>query len=251
MSAPFYFHARAFWGAFDVSYSTPGYSGAALVSAGASAAPGSGAGVRRAQLRFSRTPPSTFDDDVAEMHFDFMNITGGTPDDTWTDTDFTDLEGYLSTWFGAVAGRMHTSHHLEEVRWYRIGTGVTPPNPAERITAFGAGGTSSSPMLPPQMAASITIKTGTRKQWGRTYFPGLTDNSHTSSGQLGTGTVDDLCNATDALAVSAKTKEFYLGVLSGVAGSFFTAEQIQVDDVADVIRSRRWRNSTYKKILPT
>jgi hypothetical protein len=251
MSAPDYFHFRAFWGAFDVTYTTPEYTGSALVSAGTSAAPGSGVGVRRAQLRFARTPPSTFDDDLAEMHFDFMNITGGDPDDTWTDTDFSDLEGYLSTWFTAVAGRMHTSHTFQEIRWYRIGTGVTPPNPAERVTAMGAGGTASSSMLPPQNAASITLKTARRKQWGRTYFPGLTSSSHTSAGQLGTGTVDDLAAATDALAVSAKTKQFYLGVVSDVAGSFFAAEQVQVDDVSDIIRSRRWRNKTYVKVLPT
>lgn len=245
-----YFHMRAFWGAFDVSFGTPEYTGSALVSAGTSAVAGSGAGVRRAQLRFTRTPPGTFTDDVAEMHFDFMNITGGTPDDTWTTTDYTDLEGYLATWFASVEGRMHTSHVWQEIRWYRVGTGVTPPNPAERVTLTGSGGTSSSVMLPPQNAASITLKTARRRQWGRTYFPGLTTSDVTGNGQLGSGTVDDLANATDALATSAATKQFYLGVLSGVAGSFFAAETIQVDDIADIIRRRRWRNATYRKDLP-
>jgi hypothetical protein len=201
-------------------------------------------------LRFTRTAPGTFTDDVAEMHFDFMNITGGSPDDTWTTTDFTDLETLIFAWFTAVEGRMHTSHVFQEIRWYRVGTGVSPPNPAERVTLSGAGGTASSVMLPPQIAVSITLKTSARKQWGRTYFPGATTSSVTGNGQLGTGIVDDLANATDALAAGAATKQFYLGVLSGVAGSFFAAETIQVDDVADVIRSRRWRNATYRKDLP-
>lgn len=249
MSTP-YFHMRAFWGAFDVSYGIPAYSGSALVSAGSSAAAGSGVGVRRAQLRFIRTAPGTFTDDVAEMHFDFMNITGGTPDDTWTTTDYTDLETLISAWFTAVAGRMHTSHTFQEVRWYRVGTGVHPPNPAERVTPMGAGGTASGTMLPPQIAASITLKTSARKQWGRTYFPGLASASIIGNGAIGTGTVDDLAGATDTLAAGAASKQFYMGVLSGVAGSFFAAEVIQVDDVYDVIRSRRWRNATYRKDLP-
>lgn len=241
---------RIFWGAFDVSYSTPEYTGTQIKSGGASAVTGSGVGVRRAVLVFNRTPPGTFTDDVADMHFDFMNLTGGNPDDTWTTTDFTDLEGYLNAWWTSVKVRMSTSHSLREFRWYRVGTGVIPPNPAQRITPVGTAGTSSGSMLPPQCACAITLKTGRRKQWGRTYFPGLPAGSVTGNGQLGSGTVDDLATATNALLQSAATKGFNLGVTSDIAGSFFTADHIQVDDVVDIIRRRRWRNPTYRKVLP-
>lgn len=251
MAGSAYFHMRAFWGAWDTTVSLSSYSGTALKSAGTSAVSGSGVGVRRAQLRFLRTAPGTFTDDVADMHFDFMNITSGDPDDTWTTTDYTDLEGYLSTWFTSIAGRMSTTHTWQEIRWYRVGTGITPPNPAERVTLTGAGGTASGAMSAPQNACSITIRNAAPRHWGRTYFPGLPAGAWTGAGQLGSGTVDDLCGATDALAVSAKTKEFYLGTLCPSLGSFLSAEQIQVDDVSDVIRSRRWRNVTYRKVLPT
>lgn len=249
MAVP-YFHMRVFWGAFDVSYGTPEYTGAALVSGGSSAAAGSGVGVRRALLVFDRTAPGALSDDVAEMHFDFMNITGGAPDDTWTTTDFTDMETVIGTWWASVKDRVHTDVTLREIRWYRVGTGVTPPNPAERITPVGVAGTSTGQSLPPQVAISITFKTARRKQWGRTYLPSITTDALTTDGAISTTVVDDIAAATGALATTAAAGEFYLGVTSNVAGSFFAVEQIQVDDIFDVIRRRRWKHATYRKVLP-
>lgn len=244
-----YFHLRMFWGAFDTTYSTPEYSGSSLLSGGTSAAVGSGVGVRRAVLVISRTAPGSFTDDVAEMHFDFLNITAGVPDDTWTTTDYTTLETNIAAWWTSLHSRVHTSHVLREIRWYRVGTGVAPPNPAERVTLIGDAGTSTSTMVPPQNALTVTLRTARRKQWGRTYLPGLTTGAYLGNGAVGTGTVDALANATATLLTTSASSDFHMGVLSGVAGSFFTAEAIVVDDVGDVIRHRRWRNPTYRKIL--
>jgi hypothetical protein len=152
-----------FWGAFDVSYSTPAYSGAALVSGGASAAAGSGVGVRRAELVFSRVPPGTFADDVAVMHFDFINFTGGAPDDTWITSDFTTMETHLGAWWTAQKPYISSDYTLKEIRWYRVGTGVPPPNPAQRVTPIGTAGSSGGIELPPQVAASLTLRTRVRK----------------------------------------------------------------------------------------
>lgn len=239
-----------FWGAFDVSYSTPEYTGASIVSGGASAAAGSGVGVRRAVLVFTRTPPGAFTDDVAECHFDFLNITSGVPDDTWTTADFTTLEGLLSTWFTGFYGMVSTLHTFSEVRWYRVGTGVVGANPAVRVTPNLTAGTSSASMLSPQTAVSITMKTARRKQWGRTYLPGFTTASLGADGVISTTAVNQVAVATDGLITAAQGSDFYGGVLSDVAGSFFATEQVQVDNLYDVIRRRRWRNATYKKILP-
>jgi hypothetical protein len=246
MSAPDYFHMRVFWGAFDVSYTTPEYTGAAITSGGSSAAPGDGAGVRRAQLVFDRTPPGAFTDDVAVMHFDYMNITGGSPDDTWITSDFTDLEGFLSTWWTGVHPFVTSRVTLREIRWYRVGHGVVGSNPAERVTTVGVAGSSSSQELPPQCALSLTIKTARRKQWGRTYLPGLVSGSLATGGTYDPTSVDAIGTYTAAMAASCVTKQFYMGVMSLTAGSFFTNEQVQVDDIVDVIRRRRWRNPTHR-----
>lgn len=245
-----YFHMRIFWGAFDTSYSTPEYSGAALVSGGPSAVAGSGVGVRRATLVFGRTPPGTFTDDNADCHLDFMNITGGSPDDTWTTGDYTTMETHINAWWASQKGFHSNKVTLNEIRWYRVGTGVVPPNPAERVTPVIVAGGSSLDELPPQVACSVTQRTARRKQWGRTYLPGLTSGWLAASGTIDSAVVDNTCTNMETLLLAAGADDFKMGVLSGVAGSFFTTEQLQVDNIADVIRRRRWRTPTHRKILP-
>lgn len=245
-----YYHARVFWGAFDLTYNTPEYDTASTHSGGTSAAAGSGVGVRRVELIFDRDPPGTVTDDVAEVHFDFMNLTGGHPDDTWTTTDFTTLETAILNWHAAIQSVLTSGQTFREMRWYRVGTGVAPPNPAARVTPVGASGSSASAAMPPQCAISITQKTARRKQWGRIYVPGCTEAAVGAQGSINPTVVDQFGLATHNLGTAAAGHEFYMGVLSKVAGSFFTTEHVQVDDVWDVIRSRRWRNATHKYISP-
>lgn len=239
-----------FWGAFDTTYDIGAYSGAGKVSGGASAAVGAGTGVRRAVLRFTRTPPGVSTDDVAEVHHDFINYTGGTPDDTWTTADFTTLETALVNWWVAIQGHISNDYHFSEIRWYRVGTGVFPPNPAERVTPMAGSGSSGAAALPPQVAISITYKTAARKQWGRTYLGGITVPALASHGAIDPDLCDTLGTATDALVAEAFSHEFLHGVTSKVAGSFLATETIQVDDVFDVIRSRRWKHATHKYDTP-
>jgi hypothetical protein len=241
-----YFHLRMFWGAFDVSYGTPEYSGVALQSGGASAAVGSGVGVRRAVLEFTQTAPGTIVDDKRVTHFDFLNLTGGAPDDTWIDSDYSKLEAQINAWFNGISDHVSQEAAWVTVKWYRVGTGLFPPNPAVRVTPVAGAGTSASTVLPPQVAMSITFKTARRPQWGRMYLPSLTTNSLGTHGSFSAAACDQIGAATDGLVKAAKGDDMHLGVLSKVAGSFFTVEQLQVDDVADVIRSRRWKNTTHR-----
>ncbi len=243
------FRLRAFWGGFDLSYGTPEYSGATLVSAGASAVAGSGVGVRRCIVRTARVAPAGIADD-ADMHFDFMNLTGGAPDDTWTAADFTTLEGHLNTFLASANGVMSTSYTVHELRWYRVGTGIVPPNPAERVTSVNHVGLLSTTQLPPQVACSMTLRTARRKQWGRTYLPGLAVGAMASDGTLANASVDLLATAMQTLGDAAATDDFRWGVLSAIAGSFFVAERVEVDSTLDVIRRRRWQTTRRRTILP-
>lgn len=245
-----YYHGRVFWGAFDVTYSTPEYSGAALVSGGPSAVLGSGVGVRRAVIEMSQTAPGTVVDDKRMIHWDFMNLTGGAPDDTWTTTDYTDAETPLIAWLGAIAPYVTQEATFTAIKWYREGTGVVPPNPAERVTPISVPGTGASLTMPPQTAVSITLKTARRKQWGRTYLPGVTSVGLGGRGAITTSVVDALGAATNTMVLAANSHDLHPGVLSKVAGSWFALEQIQIDDVWDVIRSRRWKNTTHRYLSP-
>jgi hypothetical protein len=234
-----------------VTYSTPEYSGAALVSAGTSAVAGSGVGVRRAVLEFSQTAPGTVVDDKRMIHWDFMNLTGGAPDDTWTDTDYAGLETILQSWLTGIQAYITQEGTFTAIKWYREGTGVVPPNPAERVTPISHQGTGASLTMPPQTALSITLKTARRKQWGRTYLPGVTSVGLGGRGAVTTSVVDAIGAATNTMVLAAIAEDMHPGVLSKVAGSFFTLEQLQIDDVWDVIRSRRWKNTTHRYQAPT
>lgn len=245
-----YFHLRMFWGAFDTTYSTPEYSGSALVSGGPSAVAGSGVGVRRAVIDFSQTAPGTVVDDKRQIHWDFLNLTGGAPDDTWTSGDYSTLETILEAWLTGIQAYITQEGTWTAIKWYRVGTGVVPPNPAERTTVISSQGTGASLTMPPQTALSITLKTARRKNWGRTYLPGVTSVGLGGRGAITASVVDTIGAASNTMVNAAIAADFHPGVLSKVAGSFFTLEQLQIDDVWDVIRSRRWKNATHKYDAP-
>jgi hypothetical protein len=250
MVAVSYVSLHMFWGALDLDAGSGAYTPSERVSGGPSAVEGEGIGVRRVLLKITPPAPGGFTDDVRVMHFDFLNLTGGAPDDTWTDTDYAQAETAVENWFGAVQSCLSTTYTFHEARWYRIGPGVNPPNPAQKVFAVTNVGSSSSAELPPQCALSITLKTAARKQWGRTYLPGLTTAMLGGFGLADSTKVNLVGAATDALIAEANTHDLHLVVYSPTKQAANTVESVQVDNVIDVIRSRRWRNATHKYVTP-
>jgi hypothetical protein len=247
-----YSRFRFLWGAVDweggsESPYTTAQTGTTL---GTSAAPGVGVGVRRCVLTFDRTAEIAGADD-AECHFDFLNITGGDPDDTWTPTDYTTLEGYLDTWYGSVKSRLTQYQTLSGYRWYRHGPGINPPNPAERVTTRSVAGTSTADALPPQCAVSHTFRTGVRKSWGRTYVPGLTEGYSSAAGTILATDVDAFANALATLYASSNSHDFPMVVVSFHLSAVLAIEAVEVDSLIDTIRRRRWKHAAYRKIINT
>jgi hypothetical protein len=246
-----FIRARFNWGGIDLTFAqseTPSYATTQIVTAGSSAVVGSGVGVRRATLTLDRQT-ARVGADPAAMHFDFMNTTGGAPDDTWTSADFTTLEALIETWFNLVSTYVPSGYKFTGISWHRVGTGIHKPNPAERLylpatpnTGLGAA------QNPPQAACSITFRTGVRKSWGRTYLP--FGQALIAPAKISTTTVDGIANATSSLVTSAATADFQLVVVSAPLHSALVVEKIEVDDNVDVIRRRRWKQSTYRKIVP-
>lgn len=186
------------------------------------------------------------------MHFDFLNTTGGTPDDTWTSGDYTTMEGHLEDFFDTVKVVWHPGFKLTDFNWYRVGSGITPPNPAERMAHLASPivGTGSTALMPPQVASTITFRTASRRSWGRTYLP-LGGAALTSSAvMLDSTVVDLLAGAADTLVTDAASDDFALVVVSATKQAALNVEQVEVDDNVDIIRRRRWKSSTYRKILP-
>lgn len=239
---------RLLWGAFDFETEQAKYPQYALTQyaeLGDSAAAGGGIGVRRATLIFDRSA-ETVSDDTCEMHFDFVNFTGGNPDDTWTNADYTTLETALTTWHTAVKSNIATGTKLARFSWHRVGPGVPKPNPAERITDITTpvAGTATRACAP-QIAMAISLRTPVRKSWGRTYLPWAA--AAASNGRASTSEADALVASTITLAAAAKSNDFGLVVTSAALNSALLVENIVCDTTFDIIRRRRWKHTSYKK----
>lgn len=248
-----YARLRITWHGIDVQGGSGNpYSDAQTVDGGDTALPPDGVGARRAICVIDRTSAHAAADE-ALMHFDFMNLTGGDPDDTWTSGDYETMEDLLTTFFEAIAVVWHPGYKFSEVRWYRIGHGVPKPNPAERIFTLTSPvvGTGSTALMPPQVASTITFRVGKRRSWGRTYVP-IEGASLTTDGlTLDPSVVDLLVEAADDLVTSSVDEDFHSGVLSMHDSAFYLTEAVEVDDVVDIQRRRRWQHPTYVNVIPT
>jgi hypothetical protein len=246
-----YSRLRMLWGALDWQAGSPvPYSTAQTLSGGTSAVASGGIGVRRCILVIGRTTAHS-GADVAECHFDFLNITSGAPDDTWITSDFTTLEGYIDTFWTTVKQYVSPGYQLQEYRWYRVGAGVVKPNPAVRVLTktVPVVGTGTSNLLPPQVACSLTFRTAVRRSWGRTYLP-LTGVALAAGEVFGTSLVSTVAGAANTLLTSAAGSDFVQVVTSLHLNAALAVEQVEVDNVPDIIRRRRWKQQSARTILP-
>lgn len=243
---------RVLWGAFDWQEGSDNpYADAETKSGGAAADPGTGhIGVRRATLFFDRSSYSPADDDMT-VHFDFLNMTSGEPDDTWITSDFTGLETLLTTWWGQAKGQSDPKTKLREIRWHRVGPGNDPPNPAVRIyvlpSMVAGSGTAGASVA--QVACSVTFRTAVRTSWGRTYIP-FNGVAPDAQGRWSTTLVDLVATYTNALLVSAAAADMHLVVTSLAKSAALNVERIEADDVPDIVRRRRLKHTVYRKLLP-
>lgn len=216
---------------------------------------------RRCVLRFSRVAPTGLREDAAQFDFEFLNFTGGVVDNTWVDADFTALEGYIDTWWTAVKAICSANIILDEYRWFKFGPslplsakGNEEPGPPVRVVDKNVPGSiaaGTAQPLPWQISASVTFKTAVRRRWGRIYVPGLTTTQSDAYGRIFASARTVLANATDALFASATTNDYAPVVYSPTRRSAYGIEAVQVDDVWDVIRSRRARETGARTIVNT
>jgi hypothetical protein len=195
------------------------------------------------------------------MGIDIANITGGTIDGTWTTTDYTTCETALDTCLTALKPHFLPTLQVSEYRWYKRRfnpmTETKPfqdSGPPERVTPKAILGTSSA-FLPRQVACTITERTAWPKHWGRGYFPFGNGAALTTSGRIGTTVVDAIEGAFQTAYATMQAAEFFpvvpvTQVNKDPVRGLLQVTQLQVDDVPDVVRRRRLRNPSYRKIGP-
>lgn len=229
--------------------------------------------LRKLQWRLSRAPGGRTED-LDVMNFHFIKAPSGTPA-AWVDgTDLPIIEAAFGTFTTAVKSFWFPFTHSDQFRWYADGpafyalngdgTAYVPigDNPALRITEVDVPGTASSTTaLPPQVAATITEKCSARRHWGRFYIPMQSSGSTDATGLLASATVTTLVTATVALYNTCRASSLIpvvwsiqkpvrpkrpSGTLPAQPAKAYEITSVQVDDIADIMRTRRYRSGVNK-----
>jgi len=250
-----------------VTYAATQYDyGAEIPAVGGDAADPTAGSWRRWVFHWANNSTLDAADDQA-FTIDIVNITDGHLDGTWNDADYDYVSGILGGLASNIGPHVVTSLTCTELKAYITGynpyTNSKPfahsgaPDRVYPMAVQGGGGA----LMPPQACSTITEETPSRAHWGRFYTPTLGSASYASTGHLATAVVDALAQAAhdayETLAqnqflpvVATTTSGGSAGVpgkptrvLSGVTG-------IRVDNVGDVMRSRRLKNYTHRVVLP-
>lgn len=235
---------------------------------------------RRQVWKYQRNTPLGTEEDYALWGVDIVNVTSNTIDSTWTEGDFALVEAAASELAQALSGMQASHHTLVERAYYMrafnpdipwgqpVPRIVTDPDTGEqeemnRFVRGGppvfrqaltlAGGATPSG-APYQAAMSVTLKTPTRKHWGRIYLPGLAGTATPgTNGRFSTAACQQVANLFAEYAADLSANDFYLSVTTTqhekkYAAAHHAVREIQVDDVPDVIRRRRPRQASVRSI---
>lgn len=218
---------------------------------------------RKLQAIFGRASGGAVPEDSAVCTFHFLKLTAGAPASAWVEADFTALETAFDAMWGSIKVKYYETTKLKQLRWYRAGPqrdeelgapGRTGP-PVRVVDRNVAGTVAASWPLPPQVAVSVTEMTTDPKAWGRFYLPAPAVLVLDLSGRLEVSNQTLIGNAADTFYESALTNGTPAVVYSSLKSSrltkagltlpakaarALTVDKLQVDDLLDVIRSRRW-----------
>ena len=225
---------------------------------------------RRVQLEFSLSNAALVDEDVRVITFHHIKLSGGTPTGTWDAGDFSDLNAAYDAFWAAIKGWYPTLLKLTSIKYYRAGPQLEPPQPPAHVATRDVAGTSGASSLPPQVALSVTEKAGSKKNWGRFYLPAPAILGPSSaavvaaSGRPATAFTTAIADAADTLYEAGLTAELPFvvyratlaagrehkgsGTLAERPANAQTVDELQIDDVFDVIRSRRYEQPTLRTL---
>lgn len=218
--------------------------------------------LRKLQVSWERTPGTGVPQDAAMCTFHFLNITAGVPDASWITADYTTVEGAFDAYWTAILANYSTEVKLKEYKWRPDGPAFRPfgssLSPTVRITPRAVAGTGSgSQGLPPQVALSVTETTGAtfiahdvegvgdqvRNRWGRYYLPAPIA-AGTQWGRVSPALQTAVANAAETFYETCVTAQIVPVVYSPTTGHAWSVQEIHVDDIWDVIRSRRYTTPT-------
>jgi hypothetical protein len=160
---------------------------------------------------------------------------------------------------------------LVEYRFYRGYNGDGTPGAVDYVKTVSSPGTSTSSMLPPQIATTITELTDERRHWGRFYLPGLSLEALADDGSMSNAAITKIINAAETMyeawgAITDVTPIVWTRTSHPISynamapprwrptwlfpsGTSYSApaalavQSIRIDEILDTQRRRRWESA--------
>lgn len=205
--------------------------------------------------------------DIAVTTHHFLNLTADAPDASWLAADYTQVEDAFTVFWNAIKGLYTVDMVLGELRWYADGPAFKPRgttvSPMLRATTKNLAGTvaESTGMCPPQTAITVTEVTAARystvaregrpsqlrHRWGRFYLPApaitVLGAGPGVAGRLTAAAQTTIANAAQTFYNACRAGNQLVPVMySPTNGNSYTVDELHVDDILDVVRSRRYEN---------
>lgn len=213
--------------------------------------------LRKAQIRWGRDGGAAAGSDDAVTTHHFLYAPAGTPSSTWAEAQFLAVENALGAFWTSVKVYYTSRTVYKQVRWYKAGPQIGLAGAPVRVVDPNVSGSGAATLfqMPPQVAMSVTEKTADPKSWGRFYMPAPESTTSETYGRISAGLQTTLANAADTLYEACVSSSVMPVVFSTAKASRTSAggttlpasaaralpvHQLQVDDLFDVIRSRRW-----------
>jgi hypothetical protein len=205
-----------------------------------------GPGVDLVQLVIDRQAISV-NEDVAVITMHCRGVQAALPDDLFPldDAGRDDFNAKITAWWGLIQPMLPTGYKLTVAKFYPLPAAAGEPmGPPHKTYTHNASGVSGAPLLPTQVAMSVTFITDQRKTWGRFYIPGTNPNALTG-GRWSHSDMQAVADATHHLT-DRSGNGGCLTVWSRKEWTHHDPQTIQVDDIPDVIRSRRLKSTLFR-----
>jgi hypothetical protein len=214
-------------------------------------------GASRLTITFKRSEPAGLEDDLLAPGMWIAKIAG--PEFSYVPiAELPAIETIVSTALGLIMEQTPNDITATSYVWHqyhenlprdKTGRGQKP-GPAVRVTPINIVGVGAGQKLPDQVAFNTTVRTASRKHWGRTAWPAPSSAQlQQDYGRWANAHVDAMAAWIDGTRDNLESSGYALGVWSQLHPAFLTCVSIGADDIPDIVRRRRLKRVGHRSVL--
>lgn len=204
--------------------------------------------ISKVTISHRRFSTATLEDDLAQFSMHHLNITGGDVDNSWIESDFTALADAYTPFLTGLRGLQDNYTVISKLTIHSFPVGQNPGPAVLEVDQGALSGTKSGGALPPQCACAVTLKTAHRRHWGRIYVPGLTTDCIDGWGRLAPAYTGPLATVVGNHIGHCSDLGYPVVVFSEAGLSALEVGEVQVDDIVDIIRRRRFKATLHRDV---